>query len=185
MPKTFNASAGYSFNNDYGYFDGPDPDLVDLVGNDIGSLEGFGIGEFTVYVETPAPILTQETFGAPEATQQLQVQGSVNSAETFGNLEFALYLSFTGIVSGEVFTGPLLQINLQDVGKIGSAENVPGPSLSIYLTSPGIGSMEKVIGGEVYLQWAKKFAKISPLWSKDLNITSNWAKQSPANGGFK
>ena len=185
MPKTFDASVGYSFDNDYGVFDGPDPDLIDLVGNDIGSLEGFGLGKFTVYVETPQPILASAIVGQPKMALHLQAQGGVISKESFGSVGVSLHLSFTGVSSGESIPSPLFRLFVEIAEGVPGEGIIPGPSLSIHLAPGGIKGEEGINGGEVYLQWAEKFSELNPLWLSTSPISSAWIKETPTTGGFK
>lgn len=75
MAKTFDNSAGFIFDSDYGYFDGPDPDLIDVIGQGIASAEGFGVAEVTLHIQNLTGIASGEQFGIPEVTLQLYSYG--------------------------------------------------------------------------------------------------------------
>lgn len=109
MALTFDesASAGISYDADGGYFDGPE--LIYLEPGGVGSVEGFGTAEFTLYVEAPPAIDSSEAFGTAELQADWIITANVPiaSLESFGTPELVLAVEPAGIVSAELF-GALL-----------------------------------------------------------------------------
>lgn len=164
MAFTFNASVGVTYDADPGFFDGPEQLSIDLAGNGIGSVEGFGTGEFTLFVEAPPSIASAEAFGTAKLNQRLTFI-AIPSAEVFGTQEAGFIinlgtLSFQASVgvtfdadpgffddqsqeisSAEAFGAPRIITAFSPVGII-SAEGFGTSELALALSFTGIISAE-------------------------------------------
>jgi hypothetical protein len=185
---SFDSRAGQTFDADLGTFDGPEIDSISLAGQGIGSVEAFGLGEFTIYVEAPPAIVSAEAFGTPEAQLGLEPTGIV-SAEAFGTPEVGFRIDPVGIISGEVFGVAEFTLHVEGGGSgINSAEAFGVPEFQLGLKPSSIASAEAFGLTEFFRQW-KPAEELDTVWVPDLSqdvvwneaseLNTSWGKQPP------
>lgn len=103
MALTYNASVGFTYDLDGGFFDGPESIFIEPLG--VGSVEGFGLAEFTLYIEAPPSIISAEVFGTSDfqVTSIITDPVPILSAESFGIPKLQYNLASVGIISKENF----------------------------------------------------------------------------------
>lgn len=159
MAFTFDASSGFTYENDLGStFDGPELLFIQPLG--VGSVEGFGIAEFTLFIEAPPSIATAEAFGVAEVQTTVLVTDPVPivSAEAFGTPEFTINITGTGIASEEAFGTLEAFVQWEAVVAAATAVWTPDSPLSPSWTPP---------------------ASVSEVWIPAAAITESWPKSAP------
>jgi len=159
MAFSFDASVGFTYEQDLGStFDGPEHLFAQPLG--LGSLEAFGVAEFTLHIKAPPSILSAEAFGATEvqATSIVTDVGAIVSAEAFGTPEFAFNLASVGIASEEAFGVLTLIVQWED--------DIAASSL--WTPDAPLGAAS----------WAPESIGASS-WSPASPGTSNWTPQIP------
>lgn len=189
MAFSYDDSGGVIYDIDGGFFDGPEIQNIDLDGFGIGTVEGFGLAEFTLYVEAPPSILTQEVFGSPEATLHIKAVGSIGSLEAFGLGEFTLYVEVPSIASLEAFGVPEAILYIEEPTGIVSLEAFGIPEFTFELSATGIESLE-AFGEYVFLKQWEGISPVINVWDKanvtsqvwtpeEINTLANWNSESP------
>lgn len=180
MADAFDDVSGVIYDLDGGYFDGPEVQNIDLGlgGDGIGSVEGFGLGELTLYVEAPPAITTAEAFGSPELTLHIDGSGLV-SEEAFGAPEATLHIDGTGIASEEAFgSHEAIFVLWEYYGKIASAEAFGTLTTQLHVYMSGIASGEAHPLQEVYPQWQPDEEEQEAAWNVVGESTDPWNKAS-------
>lgn len=180
MAKSFDNSAGILYENDVGFFDGPDPDLIGLLGQAMPTAEAFGTLRANQQ-HTPTAIASAEAFGVFTTTQIVETPTAIPSAEAVSNIQINLHFFPSSIASAESF-GTLLVGPIFVPDAIPSLEALGTPTMQLVLHPIGVPSLEDVISPLVIKQWEHAVAAASISWTPETAATSNWTSQTPQGG---